>query len=59
MPETRTHFFVRLPVDLKRQIQRVARRNGRSTTREVEKVLESHVGKYTERSDRELAVPGH
>jgi len=59
MPETRTHFFVRLPVDLKRQIQRVARRNGRSTTREVEMVLESHVGKYPERSDRELAVPGH
>jgi hypothetical protein len=58
MPETRTHFFVRLPVELKREIQRVARRNGRSTTREVEKVLENHVGKYSERSDGELVGTG-
>ena len=54
MPDTRTHFFVRLPVDLKREIQRVAKRHGRSTTREVEKVLEVHVENHPAKDQHEV-----
>jgi hypothetical protein len=56
MSENRVHFFIRLPEALKLAIQRVAQRHGRSTTREVEKVIENHVRKYarTNSNDAEL-----
>jgi hypothetical protein len=56
MSENRVHFFIRLPELLKREIQRVAQRHGRSTTKEVQKVLENHVEKCgaTEPHDSEL-----
>jgi hypothetical protein len=54
--DNRTHFFIRLPATLKLEVQRVAKRHGRSATREVERVLQNHVEKYASK-DRELV--GH
>jgi hypothetical protein len=53
MSDNRTHFFVRLPLTLKLEFQRVAKRHGRSATREVQLVLENHVEKYATKN-REL-----
>lgn len=56
--ENRVRFFVRLPEQLKRQVQRVAQRNGRSATKEVEKVLENHVEKCGETEPRNAELVG-
>ena len=56
--DTRTHFFVRLPVDLKVAIKRVAQRHGRSTTKEVQKIIENHVEKYESTNSQDAELVG-
>jgi predicted DNA-binding protein len=56
--ENRVRFFVRLPEQLKRQVQNVAQRNGRSASKEVQKILESHVEKCGDTRSRDAELVG-